>query len=462
MVTQPEPQLPSSSAAEFGTLLGAFCYPEAIHGLAAIISPCDFYDERYGIIFETMIDMDGVQPNVLTLTDALEASGKLEQAGGVNYIFKLSADATKYWTTPQAAERHARSMADYATRRRLIEASSTIAKAAWEQDAPTALARAHAALTGLSRDNDTGLMPVSASISGLYDQVEEWGNNPLAWGEVRGLATGIPGLDNLVGGMNPGELTLLAARPAIGKTALALEIARRVGVAGGRVAIFELEMTRRNILMRWASCISEVETRKIKRGIWDGQNQAAKAFYVTPEEMGRYVAALGEMEKLSTVSIDDSPGLTSSDIRMRSVQYANRLGGMDLIVVDHTGIIKSDQQRGENTAKSEGRKSREMHELAKELGCPVLLVQQLNRGVGNRTDKRPSLDDLRDSGEHEENADVALGLYRDSYYNRGLVEGSPKDMELEVLGLKNREGPTKKATLRYERHIHRFSEFGKG
>lgn len=453
--------LPSSDAAEFGVLLGVFCYPEAIHSLSTILNASDFYTERYGVIFQTMIEMDGVQPNVVTLTDALESSGQLEQVGGASYIFRLSTDAGQYWTTPQAAEQHARSVADYATRRRLIEASGAIARAAWGMDAPAALARAHAALTDLGRNNGAGLVPVPSSISSLYDQVEDWGNHPLAWGEVRGLATGIPGLDNLVGGMNPGELTLLAARPAIGKTALALEIARRVGMAGGRVAIFELEMTRRNILMRWASCISQVETRKIKRGIWDGENQAAKPFYVSPEEMGRYMAAMGEMEKLATVAIDDSPGLTASDIRMKSVQYANQMGSLDLIVVDHTGIIKSEQRRGENTAKSEGRKSREMHELAKELICPVLLVQQLNRGVGNRTDKRPSLDDLRDSGEHEENADVALGLYRESYYNRGLVEGSDRDLELEVLGLKNREGPTKKARLRYERHLHRFSEFEK-
>jgi replicative DNA helicase len=232
-----------------------------------------------------------------------------------------------------------------------------------------------------------------------------------------------------------------------------------VGSRGQNVAIFELEMTRQAILMRWASAASQVDNRKIKRGICPGNaSEKAAPYYASPEEWGRYMAALGGLSELATVVIDDTAGLTLSDIRLRSVQAASRLGGLDLVVVDHTDIIKSDPRQGENSAKTEGRKSREMHELAKELNCPVLLVQQLNRAVEGRTEKRPQLADLRDSGEHEQNADVVLALYRESYYKR-QVPGSKTDLELEILGLKSREGPTAKAVIRYQRHLHLFTEF---
>jgi len=434
--------------------------PSAIHRVSNILhGPGDFHDQRHQWIYKAMLDLNsgGAAINELTVHDVLE---RRKQAMKMSYTGEL----VQSTPTSLHAEHYARIVADYADRRRLIKAAGDIARTAYDTAQPDPIPFAHKRLMDLGNGaSEGGLVSVAAASSAFYDQVEAWSKEPLDFGQVRGLATHMDSLDHLVGGMDPGTLVMMAGRPSMGKSALALEIGRRVGMVGGKnVAIFELEMTTQSILMRWASAISGVESRKVQRGVCPTryEGQPAAAYYVNAEEMGRYADAMGQLSRHENILIDATPALSAAQIRARAIQKAHQRGKLDLVIVDHTTIMKSESRFNGNTAKSEGYKSQVMKDLAKELACPVLLVQQLSRATEARQKKWPTLADLRDSGEHEQNADVVLGLYRESYYKE-KVKGSREDLELEILGLKSREGPTAKVTVRYERHLHRFTEFTK-
>ena len=455
-----EKQLPHNLENERAVLGSIMIDPAALHRVTTILSsPLDFYAQPHQWIYKAMLDLNkgGVAINQITVMDVLERRGQQVNPSEVGILVSDT-------PTSLHAEHYARIVADYATRRNLLLYAGEVARAAYDTKRADPTSLAHKLLMDLdSRNGNAGLVSVAASSSAFYDQIEAWAKEPLDFGQVRGLATHITSIDHLTGGLEPGTEILLAGRPSMGKSALALDIGRRVGMDGrGNVAIFELEMTRQSIMMRWASAISKVDSRKVKRGVCPAkyEGQPAASYYVTAEEMGRYAKAMGDLSQLTNVLIDDTPALSASEIRSRSIQKAHDLGGLDLVIVDHTTIIKSEGAYNSNSAKAEGHKSQAMKELAKELDCPLILVQQLNRATEGRENKRPTLSDLRDSGEHEQNADVVLGLYRESYYKE-TIPGTQQDLELEVIGLKSRDGPTAKVKIRYERHLSAFSEFTK-
>lgn len=446
---------PADTDAERAILGAVMIDGPAIEMVAGIIRPEAFYSEAHARIFQAMLNLNasGQPVDFVTLTQELDKTGHLDGVGGPAYITGLIT------ATPTSvhAEYYAGIVAELSRRRRLIEIAGQMAVKAYRGDSSDVLQYAHRALTDIDAAGIGGLVHVKTVAGELYDKVEKWSQNPLELGQVRGLATGIPHLDYSVGGLEPGWLVLVAGRPGMGKSALAFDIARRVASRNEYVAIFSLEMPKADVLARWASAISGVGTRNIRRGVCPAKYRGGPYAeqYVTDEQLSRYMDALSAVSEMQHVWIDDSRALSASDIRARSMRQARRFGGLDLIVVDHTGRMKATGASGENTAKVEGRKSRELSDLAGELQCPVVLVQQLNREVGSRQNKQPTLTDLRDSGEHEENAHVILGLHRDSYYMPTLTS-----LDLDVLLLKHREGPAGSAVkLRYERHISRFSEY---
>jgi replicative DNA helicase len=458
MTAKPDDLLPHDDKAERAVLGCVYIDPAALHRITPILSrPADFYDQQRQWIYAAMLQLarQGIEPDTLSIWELLQRQGKeLDPA-----CFTIDDTPTSLH-----AEHYARIVADYAARRRWIAAAGEIARAAYDTSRNNIHAIANKEILAIGQQGGDGLTPTSTAIGPLYDQVEAWAKAPLAFGEVRGLATHLPSLDHLLGGMEPGTLIMLAGRPSMGKSALALEIGRRVAMKGrATVAIFDLEMTKQAILMRWASAMSQVESRKVKRGVCPEKykGQKAASYFVDDDEMARYIKAMGELSNLTRLLIDDSPALAAADIRARCLHKAHQLGRLDLVIVDHTTIMASEDRYRGNTAKSEGAKSQQLKDLAKELDCPLLLVQQLSRATEGRSQKYPTLADLRDSGEHEQNADVVLGLYRQSYY-KTTIAGTPQDLELEILGLKSREGPTAKVRMRYERHLHRFTEFQEG
>lgn len=459
MATQPLP--PNAIDAEKAVLGALLIDADMRYRVAGIVQPGDFYLKRHEHIYRAMLGLNGSGLDLLTVSDALEAAGHLDECGGQSYLSEL-VDACA-WSAN--AEQYAAIVAERAQRRRLVTAAQAITLKAYDLDSPDPLSLAHRLIMDIpARQNGGGLVGMNEAVGVLYDQVEAWARDPLDFGEVRGLATEIPSLDHLLGGLQPGWLVLICARPMIGKSALAFEIARRNAEKARRVAIFSLEMPRNDILLRWASCLSGVETRKVRRGPcpekYAGTSSASA--YLTDHELAVYLQAMDKIARYPSLWIDDTGALSALDIRARAIRLAHQAGGLDLIIVDHSGLMIGDGQNGEGVSKVEGRKSNAMRALAKEIGCPVILIQQLNRASEARNDKHPSLSDLRDSGEHEQNAHVVIGLYRESAYKQ-MLPGTTDDLSLEALTLKHREGPSgKRVTLRYERNLHRFGEFVKG
>jgi replicative DNA helicase len=243
----------------------------------------------------------------------------------------------------------------------------------------------------------------------------------------------------------------------MGKSALGFDIALRVAICGLQVLIFSLEMGHKQVVGRWASALSGVPASRMERGLCPPQyaGTATESRYLSEAELARCQQAIDDISRLENLTITDRPALTAEQIRAVALSQAAMLGGLDLVVVDHTGLIDpGPTRRYDPVSQREGAKSRAMKALAKELGAPLLLIQQLNRAVEARTDKQPILADLRDSGEHEEHADVVLALYNAQYYQTTRPQKIDK---VEVLCLKHRHGQRqKRAELSYDPTLSKF------
>lgn len=455
---------PHNLDAEQAVLGACLIDHDAVPRVATIIAgAADFYRTTHGWLYQAILDLNdaGTPPDFVSVCDMLDSRDQLDGAGGAAFVVSLI-NATP---TSVHIEYYARIVRDHARRRQLIEAAGKIVARAYDESDPEPLAFAHKTLLELGTGGGGGLAPVAEAASTLFNQAERWAQDPLYFGQVRGLATGIPTVDQLLEGMQPGDEVFVVGRPSMGKSALAFDIARRAGRKGRRVAVFSLEMPREKVVARWASAESKVESRRVRRGLLPEKfagTEYAQA-YVTSDELAAYVNALASLSEMSSVLIDDSAGVSSTEIRARAMTAAQRLGGLDLVVVDHCGLMRATGRNGENSSQVEGSKSQDLKTLAKELGCVVLLVHQLNRGVEGRNNKRPVLSDLRDSGEHEQNADIVVGLYRDSYYNQAIMFGTERDKELEAIVLKHRDGVSgRKGIVRYERSLNLFTEYSKG
>lgn len=432
-----EPYPPGSREAEESVLGAMLIDPDA--RFVVNLQPEDFVSERRGIIYKAMMALSDEPIDFVTLCDQLEKMEELDNVGGPAYITRLLTVVP----TSVHAEYYAGIVYRDSVRRKAIKAAGAIAEKAYScSDIDELNAFCDSQVLSIRQRRKGGLVSVATIANRFYNQVEDWGQNPLQPGQVRGLSTGLRDFDILTGGFRAGELYIFCGRPAAGKSATVFEIARRIAQGGKNALCFSLEMTSQAIIGRWASAVSGIERRKIEL------NRA------TEEEHSQFITALLGIESMGHLWIDDTPALSASEIRARAMSHA-REHGVDFIVVDHCGKMKIEAVHGENTAKTEGRKSSKLKDLSKELGIPIALVAQINRGVESRSDKRPTMSDLRDSGEHEENADGVYGLYREEYYN---PHTDAKNM-LEILALKQREGPGGVAAqIYYEARLSRFND----
>lgn len=454
-----EPLRPHAEHAEEAVVGSILHNNQVLAEVMALIDAEDFYDARYRAIFEAELRLEtGI--DYVTLVEALRSMGKLKLVGGEVGVGRINELAFLPWNAPH----YARMVADKARQRRLLDLAARLTRRIHDGDdegAEDLMAWILGRLLEIQDQGEGGnSLPIVEVASGFYDRVEYWTQNPLAKGEVRGLSSGLPAMDALLQGMEPGELILLAARPSMGKSALAFEVTRQVSRAEGRVLVVTLEMTGEQVMGRWAAAMSGVPTGRVARGACpDGYvGTKVEKQYAGPEDLTRYLRAVAQVAAYPNLAIYDQGTLTTAQIRTAALSWSARMGGLDLLVVDHTSLIAPPRGSGyEPAAKREGQKSRDLKALAKELEAPVLLVQQLNRGIEARTDKRPQLSDLRDSGEHEENADIVLGLYWDGYYKQGRQS---QDEKLEVLCLKHRRAEARvSVALQYERELSRFSEW---
>jgi len=403
-----------------------------------ILAPQDFYRTAHQKIYAAITDLfDKAEPiDLVTLANKLKENGKLEQIGGAGYLARLVD------TVPLAvnAQHYAKIVHDKASLRRLIEKANAIVKRCFEErgDADDVIDYAEAAVFEISEKKARqSFYPLSKIILGNIETLEEnQGNRSL----VTGVPTGFSHLDNLTSGFQNSDLIILAARPSMGKTALALNIARNAAVdAHIPVSVFSLEMSKEQLSLRMLCAEARIDSSRLRGG------------FFSMEDWHRLTDAAGILSE-SSIYIDDSPSLTAMEIRAkaRRLKMDKNIG---LIIIDYLQLMQG-RANAERRDLEISEISRALKALAKELELPVLALSQLNRMLEQRTDKRPRLSDLRESGALEQDADVVAFIYRDEVYNK--EEDNPNKGIAEILLSKQRNGPTGDVFLTFLNSYTRF------
>lgn len=382
----------------------------------------DFYQPQHSEIYSCMMALNAAQRPVdlVTVNDELARRGSLEGAGGTVYLV----DLVSYVPTTANVKAYISIILEKSTLRKLIAAGQEIARECYQQQTPLPETLSHAEKAifdiVMNRTEGESLKPVRDVLMNTYEQIEELARHP---GEMTGVPTGFIDLDNLLTGMHPGELILVGARPSMGKTSFAMNIAAHASLnAGKAVAVFSLEMPREQIAMRVLCSDARVDMQKVRKGL------------LSADDWVRLAKSLGPMAG-APMYIDDTAGITPTQLRSRCrrLMMDHKL---DLIVLDYLGLMHADG-RVENRQLEVSEISRQLKAIALELKVPLIACAQLSRANKDRTDKRPILSDLRDSGSIEQDADVVLFLHREEYYNHDTED---KNIG-EVIIAKQRNGP---------------------
>ena len=403
-----------------------------------ILSPDDFYRTAHQKIYAAITDLfDKAEPiDLVTLANKLKEKGQLEEVGSASYLARL-VDSVPLAVN---AQHYAKIVHDKASLRRLIEQANAIVKRCFEErgNADEVIDFAESSIFEISeKKSQQAFYPISKIILGNIETLEEkQGNRSL----VTGVPTGFTHLDNLTSGFQNSDLVILAARPSMGKTALALNIARNAAVdANIPVAVFSLEMSKEQLSLRMLCSEARIDSSRLRGG------------FFSMEDWHRLTDAAGILSE-APIYIDDSPSLTAMDIRAKSrrLKMDKNIG---LIIIDYLQLMQG-RASAERRDLEISEISRSLKALAKELDLPVLALSQLNRMLEQRTDKRPRLSDLRESGALEQDADVVAFIYRDEVYNK--EEDNPSKGVAEILLSKQRNGPTGDIKLTFLTSYTRF------
>lgn len=433
---------PQDLAAEQAVLGAMFLDSDRLVEVKEFISAKDFYKTSHQIIFKTMEKLFDLREaiDVLTIRAALESQGEIENIGGIAYIAELAN------STPTSANAvyYAKIVAEKSLLRQLINKMTASVEKAYRQDSPAddILAEAEKGLIDVQQGrNTTGFRKISDVINLSLDDIEKHSQEKNL---VTGLATGYIELDRMTTGLHDEELIIIAARPAVGKTAFALNIAQNVGTKQDKaVAIFSLEMGAESLVNRMIAKEGRIESQHIRTG------------QLTDDEWNALFIATGALSK-AEIYIDDTPGIKISEIRARSRKLAQETGNLGLILIDYLQLISGTGR--ENRQQEVSEISRQLKILAKELHVPVIALSQLSRGVEQRQDKRPVLSDIRESGAIEQDADIVAFLYRDDYYEREDEEEGEElaDNSVEVIIEKNRSGSRGTVKLAFVKEYSSF------
>ena len=428
------------------SLLGAVMISEkALTDVLNIVRPSDFYDEKHQIIYKTMLDLyDQHQPiDLLTITSELKRSKQLKGIGGAPYLTELSN------FVPAAS--HARAYAEIieraSTRRRLIEAGTEIAEKAYEEDANVSdlVGAAEKKLFEVSdKIIKTDYTPMDKLLADAFDRIEELHKNK---GALRGLKTGFRDLDKKTAGFQKGDLIIIGARPAMGKTTFAQNLAYNIASINNRgVLFFSMEMAANEIVDRMISDVSGVDNWKMRTG------------NLTDDEFSRINDAMGEMDELP-IYIDDTSSMTIMDLRNKARRAAHD-HDIGIVIVDYLTLIQgSDRYKGQRVQEVT-EISRGLKILARELEIPVIALAQLSRNVTGRDDPRPVLSDLRESGSIEQDADLVMFLHRPDYYRQN-DDNYEETHITELLVQKHRHGAIGKIELYFHPELLRFMSLDK-
>jgi replicative DNA helicase len=440
---------PNSIEAESSVLGGLLLDNGAWDRVGDLLIDGDFYRHEHRLIYAAVGSLinESRPADVITVFEKLQGQGKAEEVGGLVYLNSLA----QYVPSAANIRRYAEIVRERSILRKLVGASDEIATAAFSpKGKPVAqiLDDAEQKIFNIGEEGSRmkqGFQGMNSLVVQLLDRVTEMADNP---NDITGVPTGFYDLDRMTSGFQAGDLVVLAARPSMGKTALAINIAEHVALNEGLpVAVFSMEMGASQLAVRIVGSIGRIDQSHLRTG------------KLTDDEWPRLTEAI---EKLRNVSlhIDESPGLTVSELRANARRLARQCGKLGLIVVDYLQLMGvSSSMNDENRATAVGEISRGLKMLAKELQCPVIALSQLSRGVESRTDKRPMMSDLRESGAIEQDADVIMFIYRDDYYTK---EASKEPGVAEVIISKQRNGPTGTVKLAFLKPLTKFESLASG
>ena len=433
--------LPHDLVAEQSVLGAVFISPETMTSLADELTPDDFYKPANKIVFKTMLSLleKGEPIDATTMISALTNQGDISNIGGITYVVEL----VNSTPTSKNVEHYAKLVKEKATLRKVIADLSDSLSSAYQGDVSIGeiIAKTEKSLLDISNQNaGTGFRNVADILDTHMQMVETRSQTD---GVVTGLSTGFVGLDKITTGLHEDNLIILAARPAMGKTALALNIAQYIAVKDKKpVAIFSLEMGAESLIERMLASEGMVEGYHLKTG------------NLSVEEWSRLVHAQGNLYD-APIFVDDTAGIRISEIRSKARKLAQEMGGLGVIIIDYLQLITG--SKGENRQQVVSEISRELKILAKDLKVPVIALSQLSRAVEQRQDKRPMLADLRESGSLEQDADIVAFLYRDAYYQKEQADSQEANNVTELILEKNRHGSLGTVKLYFHKEYTKFS-----
>ncbi|AIG50991.1 DNA helicase [Streptococcus pyogenes JRS4] len=435
---------PQDLLAEQSVLGSIFISPDKLIAVREFISPDDFYKYAHKIIFRAMITLSDRNDAIdaTTIRTILDDQDDLQSIGGLSYIVELVNSVP----TSANAEYYAKIVAEKAMLRDIIARLTESVNLAYDEilKPEEVIAGVERALIELNEhSNRSGFRKISDVLKVNYEALEARSKQT---SNVTGLPTGFRDLDKITTGLHPDQLVILAARPAVGKTAFVLNIAQNVGTKQKKtVAIFSLEMGAESLVDRMLAAEGMVDSHSLRTG------------QLTDQDWNNVTIAQGALAE-APIYIDDTPGIKITEIRARSRKLSQEVdGGLGLIVIDYLQLITG--TKPENRQQEVSDISRQLKILAKELKVPVIALSQLSRGVEQRQDKRPVLSDIRESGSIEQDADIVAFLYRDDYYRKegDDAEEAVEDNTIEVILEKNRAGARGTVKLMFQKEYNKFS-----
>ncbi|MGE0558609.1 MAG: replicative DNA helicase [Burkholderiales bacterium] len=442
---------PHSVEAEQSVLGGLLLDNTAWDRIGDVVTESDFYRADHRTIFQHIAQLieHNKPADALTVAESLERSGKLAEIGGQSYIGALALN------TPSAANirRYAEIVRERAILRNLAAVGTAIADSAYSQtgkDAHLLIDEAEARVFQIAEagsKSKQGFVKIDPLLTETVERIDMLYSRENK-NDVIGLSTGFVDLDRYTSGLQQGELIVVAGRPSMGKTALAMNMVENAALDSKKaVAVFSMEMSGPQLAMRMIGSVGRVDQHKLRTGTF------------REEDWPRLVDAVGKLND-AQIFIDDTAGLNALEVRSRARRLHRQCGGLSLIVVDYLQLMSGTATGGrdENRATEIAEISRGLKGLAKELKIPVIALSQLNRSVDSRQDKRPMMSDLRESGAIEQDADVILFIYRDEVYN----PDSPRKGIAEIIIAKQRNGPVGKVDLTFLGHHTRFESYAGG
>jgi replicative DNA helicase len=436
---------PHSIEAEQSVLGGLLLDNSAYDRIADYVSADNFYRFDHRIIFQHIVKLiNASRPaDVITVFESLSTAGKAEEVGGLSYLNALAQN------TPSAANirRYAEIVRDRGVLRKLITVADEISGSAFNpqgKEVKQMLDEAESKIFAIAEEGargSQGFIEIQPLLTQVVERIDELYNRE-SGSDITGVPTGMIDLDRMTSGLQPGDLIIVAGRPSMGKTAFSVNIGENVAIDSGLpVAIFSMEMGGAQLAMRMLGSVGRLDQHRLRTG------------RLNDEDWPRLTHAIQKMNE-AQVFIDETPALSSIELRARSRRLARQCGRLGLIIVDYLQLMSANSP-GENRATEISEISRNLKGLAKELNCPVIALSQLNRSLEQRPNKRPVMSDLRESGAIEQDADLILFIYRDEVYN----PDSPDKGSAEIIIGKQRNGPIGSVRMTFLGQFTRFENY---